>query len=326
MQDILTQIKQRLNQNYDYTTDPYYQSQVQLAEQQGQQASQQSMEELNARGILNSTITADRVAQAMQNARTERLPGAISQANQMRQSETGNILSMLNAYAGLEGQDYTRWRQADQDALTRENTIYTRQRQVEQDQIAKNKLAIDQAETKLKNAWERVKNVGYVDNTASVVLGLPVNTPTLEAQKIYDTLANQLNIAREDNDAAMERVRVQEESALQRSYISASRGGASGAGNTLTERTRSNYAEVIRGVQEDIADGKSREEIEADIQTLYPDMIAAGVDPAQVLNYLNTAYPAQPSEEELQNAEQERLQARPWWQKAVDILPGEQYR
>jgi len=208
MQDILTQIKQRLNENYDYTTDPYYQSQVQLAEQQGQQASQQSMEELNERGILNSTITADRVAQAMQQARTERLPGAISQAYQMRQGETGNILSMLNAYAGLEGQDYTRWRQADQDALARENTLYARQRQAEQDALAKEKTAIDQAETKLKNAWERVKNIGYVDNTASVVLGLPVNTPTLEAQKAYDTLVNQLNIAKMNNVADLQRTQV----------------------------------------------------------------------------------------------------------------------
>ena len=219
MQDILTQIKQRLNQNYDYTTDPYYQSQVQLAEQQGQQASQQSMEELNSRGILNSTITADRVAQAMQNARTERLPGAISQANQMRQSETGNILSMLNAYAGLESQDYTRWRQADQDALTRENTIYTRQRQAEQDALAKEKTAIDQAETKLKNAWERVKNIGYVDNTASVVLGLPVNTPTLEAQKAYDTLANQLNIAKMNNDADLQQAQASNEASMQRTQV-----------------------------------------------------------------------------------------------------------
>lgn len=196
--DLLSQIKQRINQPYDYASDPYYQSQVRLAEQEGKQAGQQASEYLNQRGILNSTITADRVAQAMQDARTARLPAAIQQGYQMRQGELGNLLNLYGAYSGLENQEYTRQRQVEQDALARE------------------KSALEQADTKLKNAWDRVKNIGYVDNTASAVLGLPVGTPSFEAQKTYDTLVNQLNIAKSNNEASMQRTQVSQAGAMAR--------------------------------------------------------------------------------------------------------------
>ncbi len=188
--DILTQLRSKASPSQDITSSPYYQSSLKAAQQGADTASRAALETMNQRGILNSTIAGDRVAQIQQQNMTQTIPALIEKAYKMQEGEFGNLLNMLNAYSGLEQQEYTRNRQAEQDRIAAEDRKIT------------------QEQKKIADAWTRVKNIGYVDNLASIALGIPVGTPSYEAQKAVQDRAQELQIAREDNAAAMARTQV----------------------------------------------------------------------------------------------------------------------
>jgi len=191
MENILGRLEQRLTQPVDITQSPYYKANLEAAQQAADLASRRAMEELNRRGILSSTITGDRIAQIQQQYMTQILPQVMEQAYGIRQGEVRNLLDLLGAYSGLEQQQYER-------------------------QIAEQQMQIEAEETQIKRAWDRVKNLGYVDNLASIALGIPVGTPSFEAQKAVDDRLARLKLARENNAAAMARVRASSEAAMQR--------------------------------------------------------------------------------------------------------------
>ena len=183
--DILSQLRTRATAPQDVTKTPYYKSSLEAVNQGADLAARNSMEAMNSRNILNSTVTTDRDAQIRQQAMTQSLPGIIEKAYGMQQGEFNNLLGVLNAYSGLEGEQYTRERQVEQDRLTAENT------------------KIEREQKKLDSAWNRVKNIGYVDNIASISLGIPVGTLSSEAANAVEDRSNRLQIAREQNAASM---------------------------------------------------------------------------------------------------------------------------
>jgi hypothetical protein len=196
--DILTQIRSKIGKTQDVTKTPYYRSSLDAMKQGANQASQQAMEETNARGILNSTVTADRVGQIQSQAMTQGIPALIEKAYKMQEGELGNLLNILNAYSGLENQEYTRERQTQLDQWSREDT------------------KLKQEQDKLKAAMDRVKGLGYVDNAASVVLGIPVGTPSYEAQKDVQDRQSRLQVAREQIAGSMARTQASNAAAMAR--------------------------------------------------------------------------------------------------------------
>ena len=64
------------SQYYDPSQDPVYNSMLELSGKQADKAGLATMEEMNARGILNSTVTSDRVGQIKQGA-SDAVLGAI---------------------------------------------------------------------------------------------------------------------------------------------------------------------------------------------------------------------------------------------------------
>ena len=64
--------------------------------------------------------------------------------------------------------------------------------------------------------------------------------------------------------------------------------------------------EAKKSVDYALGMGLSVQEIERSIDSQRADLLAEGVDPDEVIKYL--------------------YKQRPWWQKAIDILPGRQYR
>lgn len=196
--DILSQLRTKATAPQDVTRTPYYESSLEAVQQGADLAAKNSMEAMNARGILNSTITTDRDAQIRQQAVTQALPSIIEKAYGMQQGEFNNLLSVLNAYSGLEGQEYERERQAELDRITAEDAKLKR----EQDQ--------------LQSAWNRVKNLGYVDNVASIALGLPVGTLSAEAAKAVEDRNSRLQIAREQIAGAMSRTQSSNAAAMAR--------------------------------------------------------------------------------------------------------------
>lgn len=196
--DILSQLRERVTSPQDITQTPYYKQSMEGLQAQQDIASRASLEAMNARNILNSSITSDRDSQIRAQILAGALPGIYQTAQQMQQAETGNLLNMLNAYQGLEQQEYQR-------GTTQEQQQYERQRQEEQDRLSAESARIEQEQTQLQNAWNRVKNIGYVDNIASITLGLPVGTLSADAQKAVEDRNSRLQIARENNASAMAR-------------------------------------------------------------------------------------------------------------------------
>lgn len=104
--------------NYNPETDPAYQSLLEMSNKQAQQASVNSMETMNDRGILNSTVTSDRIGQIEQGAK-DQVTAAIPQLQQAaygkHMDKVSNLYNLMNSvYADAErergfGEDKRRW-------------------------------------------------------------------------------------------------------------------------------------------------------------------------------------------------------------------------
>lgn len=90
--------------NYNPETDPRYNAMKQLIANESKDASQRTMEQLNARGILRSTITGDRLAQIQQQGADKlaaSVPQLYGQAYNEWQGGLKNLYSQLQAEQGL---------------------------------------------------------------------------------------------------------------------------------------------------------------------------------------------------------------------------------
>lgn len=220
--DILGQLRQNVSQpfNYNPATDPAYQS-------ASNAITQSVMEQMNARGILNSTVTRDDVAAAV----AKIIPELQSQAYQRHQGNIANTSGLLSAYSGLEKQGYERGLESYKTDISNvsdllsaysglEQQEYTRGRQAQLDQWSRDDAKLKQEQDKLKAAMDRVKGLGYVDNVASVVLGIPVGTPSYEAQKDVQDRQSRLQVAREQIAGSMARTQASNAAAMARTQAS----------------------------------------------------------------------------------------------------------
>lgn len=161
------------------------------------EVSRRVMEQMNRRNILSSTITRDDVARAMASV----LPQYQQQFYSQQQAQFGNLANILGAYSDIEQQEYAR------------------QVAAEEKRLANEKAKIEAEEKEINRAWDRVENLGYVDNLASITLGVPVGTLSADAQKAYEERQARLELARENNAAALQRTRESNAAAMQRSLV-----------------------------------------------------------------------------------------------------------
>ncbi|HAY22603.1 MAG TPA: hypothetical protein DCY27_10660 [Desulfobacterales bacterium] len=241
-----------------------------MAEAEAGRASQAAMEELNARGILPSTITSDRLAQIRQRSAESvagMIPGLYQAAMQERQAQIGNLGTSLNALMALQqavqSQEQAQWQRGLQEAgLTGEY-------------MGAPTWQAAQAERQ----WERQ---GEADQWARALqeaglTGMWQGQPTWERQY--------------------------QERQLAQAAARASSGGSRG-GLTLTERTRSSYGEALQGVadsldalkqaygSQDYADMFSTEYgmlapvqvIEQQINSQRAQLRAQGIDPDKLID------------------------------------------
>ena len=215
--DIISQLQNYINnpQQYDPATDPAYQATAGVVEQG-------TMEAMNQRGILASTITRDQLAQNL----AQIIPALQQQFYGRQQSQIGNLTGLAGLYGGLEQQQYGY--QQDQFGRTMDvfgimDTLQQREQQRQADEQA---AALKQTEQQLENAWTRAKTLGYVDNQASQILGIPVGTPTFQAQDAYEDRKLKLQLAQQQ---------------LQLDYA---RLNKAGSGGTLPAQNRTTYSEI----------------------------------------------------------------------------------
>lgn len=98
--DLMTKFEGMINQptTYNPEADPRYQAYKTLYEKQAKKASQNAMETTNERGILNSTITSDRLGQIEQDAQGNALaaiPEFYAQDQQAQQNKLRSVGELL---------------------------------------------------------------------------------------------------------------------------------------------------------------------------------------------------------------------------------------
>ena len=116
---------------------------------------------------------------------------------------------------------------------------------------------------------------------------------------------------------------------------SSTTGSGTGSQTNLTQTDRYNQAngEALKGVADAVNTGLTYDDIKQNILSSAGELKAAGVNVDDVISYLDKMYPQdRKMQEELAMMEQQaaddkqQLKDRPWYQKVVDILPGEQFR
>jgi len=192
--DILNQINES---KFQY--DPISDSALQQAQAQAQQS---AMEAMNRRGILNSTVTADRVGQVTASL----VPEYEAIAYDRYQDNLSNMFKQADFLNSLDEQDYRRFvddlelKLKDVNILAQldDRTLKATQQNLDTlfkvvDRVTKEKQQeIDTMNNDITNAWERVAELGYVDNSASLILGLPIGTPSKEARERIEALEDEM--------------------------------------------------------------------------------------------------------------------------------------
>lgn len=163
--NILKQLQQAQQQPINAEQLPEFGAMQNVAKQRGDIASRQAMETLNQRGVLDSTITADRVAQIQQQAQTEILPTLLERAYGLRKEQAQQLTQLLNYYSKEE---------------QNQQTMHLKAEEAKREEA---KLQIAQKEKNIKAALDRIDALGYADNFAAQVLGIPVGTPSQAAKK-----------------------------------------------------------------------------------------------------------------------------------------------
>lgn len=143
-------------------------------------ATNTALEKMNSKGILDSTMTAQIVTATVANLETEYQ----QMAKEEFYANIERMQSMANFIIGLEETQYDRWLQNVQLNLEYYSALQEEQ----------------------EYQWKRVENLGYVDNEASLVLGVSVGmlSPSMrqsiqdaqaEAQKSYNELLSDITLA-----------------------------------------------------------------------------------------------------------------------------------
>lgn len=152
---LLSEMITQLETGFEY--DPTKDTALQVATEY---AANSTMQSLAGSGVLNSSATAERVARVV----SELIP----QYEQLAYTRWTDYIGQLSDTAQLvmnyDSQQFEYWKDAKDREFQEKQFEYQKQQDA------------------LENAWKRVDELGYVDNNASAILGVPVGTLSGEAR------------------------------------------------------------------------------------------------------------------------------------------------
>lgn len=132
-----------------------------LLKQAARYTTQNTYESMNSKGILNSSLTAERVTKVV----GELIPTFEKMAREEFESNFNMLMNTAQFIMNLDESQYTRWENDRQMKWKKEQFEY------------------EKARNAIKDAWERVDELGYVDNAASIALGVKVGTLSKDARE-----------------------------------------------------------------------------------------------------------------------------------------------
>lgn len=147
---------QILNMRFNYNPN-----EDDLLKQATRYATQNTFESMNAKGILNSSLTGERVAKVV----GELIPTYEKMSREEFESNFNMLMNTAQFIMNLDESQYTRWENDRQQKWKEQQAEYQK------------------AQDAIKNAWERVDELGYVDNNASITLGVKVGTLSKDARE-----------------------------------------------------------------------------------------------------------------------------------------------
>lgn len=226
---LISQIASQVQNGFQY--DPANDTALQMATEY---AANSTLQSLAGSGVLNSSATAERVARVV----SELIP----QYEQLAYTRWSDGLSRLADTAQLvmqyDSQQFEYWK----DAKDRE--------------FQNKQFEYQKAQDELENAWKRVDELGYVDNEASAVLGVPVGTLSGEARLAKEEREYELARMREQyeleraNDEALYKLRAElDKEYADYEYQLVNKYGTStsnGSGSSGTSSNYSRYDEIIK--------------------------------------------------------------------------------
>lgn len=184
--EMLTQLNDLRNGNFNY--DPSADNNLKLATEY---AANSTLQSLAGSGVLNSSATAERISRIV----SELIPQYEQKAYDRQLQYLGQLANTAQVVMNYDNQQFQYWK----DAKDREFQNKQFEYQKKQDE--------------LNNAWKRVDELGYVDNNASAVLGVPVGTLSGEARLAKEQQEFELKKMREqlaiqyENDKAIYKLR-----------------------------------------------------------------------------------------------------------------------
>ena len=156
-------------------------------------ASNSTLQSLAGSGVLNSSATAERVARVV----SELIPQYEQLAYTRWTDYLGQLADTAQLVMNYDAQQFEYWKDAKDREFQEKQFAYQKQQDA------------------LENAWKRVDELGYVDNQASTILGVPVGTLSGEARLAKEQQEFELAKMREqleiqyENDKALEQLRTE---------------------------------------------------------------------------------------------------------------------
>ena len=232
--EMLTQVQNGFE--YDPSTDTALQMATEYA-------ANSALQSLAGSGVLNSSATAERVARVVSSL--------IPQYEQLAYTRWTDALGQLADTAQLvmnyDSQQFEYWK----DAKDRE--------------FQKEQLEYQKAQDKLENAWKRVDELGYVDNEAAAILGVPAGTLSGEARLAKEERGFELAKMREqlkiqyENDKALYELRTElDKEYADYEYQLTNKYGSNSSGSSSNYTSLSTYQDIInnRWADQDLVTGK----------------------------------------------------------------------
>lgn len=234
--EMLTQ----MNNGFQY--DPNSDSSLKVATEY---AANTTLQSLAGSGVLNSTATAERVARIV----SELIPQYEEKAHDRWIEYLGQLADTAQIVMNYDSQQFEYWK----DAKDREFKEKEFEYQKEQD-------ALD-------NAWKRVDELGYVDNNASAILGVPVGTLSGDAREAKEQREFELQKMREqaqieyENQKALYQLKseIDKEYADYEYQLSVKYGGSKASSSTSSDDVINSYKKLINnrwGIQDVIDSSK----------------------------------------------------------------------
>lgn len=272
---LISEMLSQVQNGFQY--DPAKDTALQLATEY---AANSTMQSLAGSGVLNSSATAERVARIV----SELVPEYEKLAYSKWTDYLGQLANTAQIVMTYDNQQFEHWKDAKDREFQNKQFEYQKQQDA------------------LTNAWKRVDELGYVDNNASAILGVPVGTLSGAAREAKEQREFELAKMREqaqieyENNKALYKLKAELDKEQQKYAYELQKqygGTKSGKSNTTSLST---YQDIInnRWAKYDEQDKKysvaNKNEVLQYLDKEYQSGRLSDSDAALLISYYNLEY------------------------------------